>query len=124
MAEGFRRYAIKLGATPDAPAHLGGLDRDVLDRVGQIILRDRELRWSIVQRGFWVHGVGNLRDYLRAAEPFTMDGRPGLIRGPTRLTAAANDPLAAGAQAFFDALRCAKELIRSPPPRARAITAR
>jgi pimeloyl-ACP methyl ester carboxylesterase len=112
MAEGFRRYAIKLGARPDAPAHLGDLDRDVLDRMGQIILRDRKLRWSIVQRGFWVHGVGNLRDYLRAAEPFTMDGRAGLIRCPTLLTAAENDPLAVGARALFDALRCAKELIR------------
>ena len=28
------------------------------------------------------------------------------------MTAAENDPLAAGAQAFFDALRCLKELIR------------
>ena len=31
---------------------------------------------------------------------------------PTLLTSAENDPLAAGAQAFFDALRCPKDLIR------------
>ena len=31
---------------------------------------------------------------------------------PTLLTFAKNDPLAAGAQAFFDALRCPKDLIR------------
>jgi hypothetical protein len=30
----------------------------------------------------------------------------------TLLTFAENDPLAAGAQAFFDALRCPKDLIR------------
>ena len=41
-----------------------------------------------------------------------MDGRAELIRCPTLITAAENDPLAAGAQAFFDALRCPKELIR------------
>jgi hypothetical protein len=54
----------------------------------------------------------NLRDFLRAAEPFTMDGRAELIRCPTLLTFAENDPLGAGAQTFFDALRCPKELIR------------
>ena len=70
------------------------------------------MRWSIVQRGFWVHGVDNLRDFLRAAELFTMDGRAELIRCPTLLTWAENDPLAAGAQALFDALRCPKDLIR------------
>jgi hypothetical protein len=70
------------------------------------------MRWSIVQRGFWVHGVDNLRDFFRSAEPFTLDGRAELIRCPTLLTAAENDPLATGAQALFDALRCPKELIR------------
>ena len=70
------------------------------------------MRWTIVQRGFWVHGVDNLRDFLRAAEPFTMDGRAELIRCPTLLNWAENDPLAAGAQAFFDVLRCPKDLIR------------
>ena len=109
---GFRAYAIKLGATPEAAANLGDLDQKVLDRMWQVVVEDRKMRWTIVQRGFWVHGVDNLRDFLRAAEPFTMDGRAELIRCPTLLTAAENDPLAAGAQAFFDALRCPKDLIR------------
>ncbi len=109
---GFPAYAIKLGATPEAAANLGDLDQKVLDRMWQVVVEDRKMRWTIVQRGFWVHGVDNLRDFLRAAEPFTMDGRAELIRCPTLLTAAENDPLAAGAQAFFDALRCPKDLIR------------
>jgi hypothetical protein len=65
-----------------------------------------------MQRGFWVHGTGNLRDYLRSAELFTMEGRAELIRCPTLLTAAEKDPLAASAQAFFDALRCPKTLLQ------------
>jgi hypothetical protein len=91
----FRSYAIKLGATPEAAANLGDLDQDVLDRMQQVVMGDRKMRWTIVQRGFWVHGVDNLRDFLRAAEPFTMDGRAELIRCPTLLTCAENDPLAA-----------------------------
>ena len=40
------------------------------------------MRWSIVQRGFWVNGVDNLRGFFRSAELFTMDGRAELIRAP------------------------------------------
>jgi alpha-beta hydrolase superfamily lysophospholipase len=108
----FRNYAIKLGAPPEAAANVADLDQDVLDRMQQVVMGDRKMRWTIVQRGFWVHGVDNLRDFLRATEPFTMDGRAELIRCPTLLTSAENDPLGAGAQAFFDALRCPKDLIR------------
>ncbi len=70
------------------------------------------MRWGVVQRGFWVHGVDNFRDYLRAAQEFTMEGRAGLIRCPTLLTLAEGDPLSARTSAFFDALQCPKTLIR------------
>jgi acetyl esterase/lipase len=59
-----------------------------------------------------VNGVENLRDYLRCIELFTMDRRAALIRCPTLITHAEDDPLAASAQTFFDALRCPKELVR------------
>ena len=83
---GFRGYAIELDATPEAAANLGELDQAVLDRLQQIVMGDRKMRWSIVQRGFWVHGVDNLH-FLRAAEPFIMDGRAEQIRCPTLLAA-------------------------------------
>ena len=63
------------------------------------------------QRGFWVHGCGDLGAYLRSVEQFTMEGRAELIRCLMLLTLAENDPLAANAQAFLDALRCPKMLI-------------
>jgi hypothetical protein len=71
----------------------------------QVILNTPKLRWSIMQRGYWVHGVSNLRDFIPAAEPFTMDGRVEQITCPILLTAAENDPLGAGAQA--SSMHCA-----------------
>jgi hypothetical protein len=41
-----------------------------------------------------------------------MDGRAEAIVCPTLMTTAETDPLAAGAQAFFDRLRCPKTLLR------------
>ena len=112
VARGYRDYVVKLGATPAAAAHLGELDQALLDRMWQIVQNDRKLRWSVVQRGFWVNGAHNLRDYLRSVELFTMEGRTELIRCPTLVTAAEEDPLSSSALAFFDALRCPKDLIR------------
>ena len=112
LSWGFRDYAMRLGATPEAAANLGELDEELLGRMEQIILADRRLRWSIVQRGYWVHGVDNLRDYLRSAQLYTMEGRAELIRCPTAITAAEDDRLAAKAPFFYDQLRCPKTLFR------------
>ena len=111
LAEAFRGFMIKLGVPPEAVTDLGAIEQEILDQIWQAVLADRKLRWAIVQRGFWVHGVDSLRDYLRSVEHFTMAGRTELIRCPTLMTLAEADPLAAGTQAFFDALRCPKELI-------------
>jgi alpha-beta hydrolase superfamily lysophospholipase len=88
------------------------LDDATLAEVEAVIRRTPALRWSIVQRGFWVHGVATLRDYLRSAEAFTMDGWVDGIRCPTLFTMAENDRLSAGTPAFFDALSCPKTLLR------------
>jgi alpha-beta hydrolase superfamily lysophospholipase len=112
IASGLRGYAVKLGVSPEALVNIGEMDEDLLNRMWQIITNDRRLRWSIVQRGFWVNGVKNFRDYLRCVEEFTMDGRADQIRCPMLLTQAEDDPLAAGAQAFFDALCCPKNFVR------------
>ena len=112
IADGFRGAAIKLGATPEAVADLGAIDQALLERLEQTIFNNRKLKWSVVQRGFWVHGVSDLRAYLRSVEQFTMEGRAELIRCPMLLTLAENDPLATNTPAFFDALRCPKALIK------------
>ena len=46
------------------------------------------LSWKVVQRGFWVHGVDNLRAYLASAELFTMRGHAERIQCPTLITQA------------------------------------
>lgn len=112
MAGLFRPLALKLGATPEGAANLGEVEPPVLDRLDAYLRSSPALRWKIVQRGFWVHGVDNLRDYLRQIERFTMDGRVDRISCPTLMTLAENDPLAAGTREFYDRLRCPKELLR------------
>lgn len=112
IAQGFRAYAIKLGASPAAASRLGELDDATLARFDKVIAGDRGLRWSVVQRGFWVHGVSTLRDYLRSVETFTLDGLVERIGCPTFVTMAEHDSLSAGAPSFYEALRCPKTLVR------------
>lgn len=113
IAEGFRDVIVRhFGVPPEAAADLGQLDQAVIDKVDAFIRGNRQLKWKVVQRGFWVHGVTDLRAYLASAELFTMKGRAQLIRCPTLLAQAENDALSAGVGAFFDALKCPKTLLR------------
>jgi hypothetical protein len=113
IADGFRDVVVnKFGVPREAANDLGALDQAVIDKMDAFIRGNRQLNWKVVQRGFWVHGVNDLRAYLASAELFTMRGRANLIRCPTLITKAENDPLAADAEAFFDALACPKTLMR------------
>jgi pimeloyl-ACP methyl ester carboxylesterase len=113
IAGDFRGFIGKItGCPPGQDVGLGELDDDTMGKLDAFIRKDRGLNWKIVQRGFWVHGVNNLRDYLRSAEQFTMDGRAELIRCPTLLTMAENDSLGAKAPSFLEALKCPKTLVR------------
>jgi dienelactone hydrolase len=113
IAEGFRDLVVsKFGVPREAAADLGALDPAVIDKMDAFIRDSRRLNWKVVQRGFWVHGVNDLRAYLTSTELFTMRGRANLIRCPTLITKAEYDTLAADAEAFFDALECPKTLMR------------
>jgi len=102
----------KLGVSPASAANPGTLDPSVLDRIESVVRANTGLRWKFINRGFMVHGVTTLRDYLLAVTPFTMEGRAQLIQCPTLLTMAENDMIAADAPAFYEALRCPKTLMR------------
>lgn len=112
MAGGFAAYAVKLGASPDEARDLSTLDQSIIDKLQQMIDGDRIQHWTFMQRGFWVHGVADLRGYLAAAQQFTMEGRAGMIQCPTLLTMAENDPLTASTQTLFDQMTCPKAIIR------------
>lgn len=112
IADGFRAMIVRMfGVAPEAARNLGDLDQAVIDKADAVIRSNRALYWKVVQRGFWVHGVSDLRAYLASAELFTMDGRAELIRCPTLLTKPENDMLAGDAVKFHDALRCEKTLL-------------
>ncbi|HEY1782296.1 MAG TPA: alpha/beta fold hydrolase [Roseiarcus sp.] len=111
MLDSFRPAAIRMGLPPSVAADLGAIDASAARQFEAMIAANKALDWKIVRRGFWANGVSNLRDYLKEAERFTMRGRAELIRCPTLITVAENDPLAQGAQTLFDALKCPKTLI-------------
>ena len=100
------------GVSQEDAKHLSELDEAVLAKMERFVSGNPALRWKVMQRGYWVHGVDNFRDFLRAAEPFTMDGRAELIHGSTLLTMAEKDGLGANAPAFLEALHCPKTLLR------------
>lgn len=113
IADGFRDVVVqRFGVAPEAARDLGALDQLVIERLESVSRSDRRMNWKVVQRGFWVHGVHDLRAYFAAAELFTLKGHAALIRCPTLLTVAEHDELAAAAGAFMEALRCPKTLIR------------
>lgn len=112
VADGFRAYAMKLGASRDEVAHLAELPETLMQRLEELVASDRKLQWSVAKRGYWVNGASTLREYFASVERFTMDGRIEAIHCPTLFTMAENDTLSAGAQHFFDALRCPRTLMR------------
>ncbi len=71
-----------------------------------------EMRWALLQRGLWVHGVDSLGSYAEAAMQFTLEGRVGDIRCPVLLTLAEEDRLSQGAPALYEELTCPKTLLR------------
>jgi hypothetical protein len=73
IADGLRDIIIrKFNVAPEAVKDLGALGQSLIERLDTFIRSNPLLHWKIVQRGFWVHGVDNLRAYFASAELFTM----------------------------------------------------
>ncbi|HWL52224.1 MAG TPA: alpha/beta fold hydrolase [Chthoniobacteraceae bacterium] len=111
IADGLRGFLAKFGVPEEELADFSRIDDALLDQVSAFIDSSRQLRWKIVQRGFWANGATDLRDYLRLIQDFTLEGREHLLQCPTLLTYAEDDPLAARAPAFFETLECPKTLL-------------
>lgn len=79
--------------------------------VETLLAANPRMRWSLLQRGLWVHQVASLHDYVEAALAMTLEGRVGMIACPTLLTTAEDDMLSKGAAALLDELTCPKELL-------------
>jgi alpha-beta hydrolase superfamily lysophospholipase len=114
---------LSIGAGAIGRLRAAGISAEVIERypniddatlapVAEAIHGDRAQRWAVEQRGFWVHGVSTLGEYLKATVPFTLEGRFDAISCPTALTAAEEDPLARSADQVYEGLRCPKTLLR------------
>lgn len=97
---------VAVGQAPET------MSQELLDHAMEAIEASPQLRWSIVQRGFWVNGARDLRDFLVLLGEFTMAGRASGITCPTLFTVAANDPLGAGAQEFAERLSVPTTVLR------------
>lgn len=71
-----------------------------------------DLRWKVVQRGFWVHGINSLAEYLEVARQFDNWDAIHSIRCPVFLAWEENGPTAASAAKIYDALASPKTLAR------------
>jgi len=100
------------GVPEDVMERYPDIPDDVLAPMAEAFHGDRALRWAVEQRGFWVHGVDTLGEYLRATAPFDLEGRLADIGCPTAVTAAEDDPLARSAEQVYDALPGTKALLR------------
>jgi pimeloyl-ACP methyl ester carboxylesterase len=70
------------------------------------------LRWKIVQRAFWVHGIDSLAEYLEIARLYSNRQAVRSIRCPVFVAWEENDALAASAPEVYDALEGPKTLVR------------
>jgi pimeloyl-ACP methyl ester carboxylesterase len=71
------------------------------------------LRWSLLQRGLWVHGVDTLHEYFVSTLDYELSPVADRISCPTLLTLAEEDPIAAFAPKLYEALEVPeKRLVR------------
>jgi pimeloyl-ACP methyl ester carboxylesterase len=112
MGAGFVGRMRAAGVSESVIERYPDIDDATLAPLAEAIHGDRAQRWTFEQRGFWVHGVSTLGEYLKATVPFSLEGRLGAISCPTVLTAAEADPLARSADQVYEGLRCPKTLLR------------
>jgi pimeloyl-ACP methyl ester carboxylesterase len=111
-----------IGAGWIARLRAAGIDESVIERfpdiddatlapLAETFHNDRAGRWTVEQRGFWVHGVGTFGELIRATEPFTLEGRLDAIHCPVLLAAAEADPLSRSADQIYEGLASPKTLL-------------
>jgi hypothetical protein len=88
-----------------------GIEPSLLKPIVDYVMGDASLRWSVVQRAFWVHGIDSLADYLRLARDYELSSVVERISCPTLVTKAENDPVSRFAERLYDSLTCPKKLL-------------
>ena len=91
---------------------LPDVDPAVLEPFMEKIRAVPKLRWSVVQRNFWVHGVTSLLEFLKVSEDYSLKEVTAQIRCPTLLGWSESDPLSWNATRIYDSLTCPRKLVR------------
>jgi len=112
IADSMRAFAGAMGASPESLDNLDQVPDEVFDKMSSIVESNPSMKWRIIERGFWVNGVSDMRSFVEASLAYTLDGIGGQISCPILVTAAENDVLAAGAGRFVDELGDRATLIR------------
>jgi pimeloyl-ACP methyl ester carboxylesterase len=89
---------------------LPDVEPDVLAPYLEGALDDRILRWKLLQRGPWLHGVDSPAEYLLDLARYNISEVVEDIACPTFVATAESDELSARAGTFFARLRCPKTL--------------
>jgi pimeloyl-ACP methyl ester carboxylesterase len=100
------------GLPPEALANPRAADPTLFEPYMTHINASPAMRWKVVQRAFWVHGIDSLADYLAIARDYSNREALRSIRCPVFVAWEEDDPLAASAQEVYDALNGAKTLVR------------
>lgn len=110
MLDAIRSMFRPFGAVDLANALPNVSDADLRD-VEKVIAAQPALRWTVMQRGYWVHGVDSFADYIRALAGFALSNVVQNITCPTLVTQSEGDPIAAFATRLHNELRCPKRLV-------------
>ena len=111
LLDGVPQLAQHLGMSKEAAAAIPAISDEDQATLMTAIDASPGLKWKLVQRGFWVNGVADLRGYFESCSTYNIDGLAGDIRCSTLATSAEGDPIARQAQHFLDQLSCPTTLI-------------
>lgn len=104
LGDSVTRMLLQLGATQAQATGAEPVGDDIIARAQAFIEGNRSLRFSVIQRGLWANGVGDLRSFFEASRAFTWRDRAGSLTCPILFTAAEHDPLAADVPAMAAAV--------------------
>lgn len=104
VAAGMQRLAGAFGVAPEAMADPSTIPQSALDQMAAAIEAVPQLKWRVMQRGYWVNGVSDLRAFFAASNEYTLETVGQNISCPVLVTAAENDMLSKGVGAFAEAL--------------------
>jgi pimeloyl-ACP methyl ester carboxylesterase len=105
----------RLPVSPELRATFpAGVDRTPFDEQDRQLRSDQAdptMRWRMIQRGLWVHGVDTLYDYFVDASRYELSSVADRMRRPTLITMAKDDPVAAHAPRLYDAVPAERKVL-------------